>query len=148
MPNANELVYDNYNFLVIAYCPSEKVSESYLSLGADKNGANLFFGYNGTKLADPRKLLQGDGTSNRFVRLESGEALERLSCKRSSRQRSRRAGQWATRRGNSSCGPFRRLSAAAVESRSEAKAVRPCPAPPEVPSRCGTDCSLENGACS
>jgi hypothetical protein len=76
MPNANELVYDSYNFLVIAYCPSEKVSESYLSLGADKHGANLFFGYNGTKLADPRKLLQGSGTSNRFVRFESASALE------------------------------------------------------------------------
>jgi hypothetical protein len=26
LPAANELVYDNYNFLVIAYCPSNKGS--------------------------------------------------------------------------------------------------------------------------
>jgi len=76
-PAANELVYDNYNFLVIAYCPTEKVGDSYFSLGADKNGANLFFGYTGTKLADPQKLLLGTGTSNRFIRIESAKSLER-----------------------------------------------------------------------
>ena len=77
LPAANELVYDNYNFLVIAYCPTEKTGDSYLSIGADKNGANLFFGYTGTKIADPQKLLQGTGTSNRFVRLDSAQAVGR-----------------------------------------------------------------------
>ncbi|HEY4186075.1 MAG TPA: hypothetical protein VGP07_13455 [Polyangia bacterium] len=77
LPGANELVYDNYNFLVIAYCPTEKTGDSYFSLGADKNGANLFFGYTGTKLADPRRLLQGSGTSNRFLRLDDASAPDR-----------------------------------------------------------------------
>jgi hypothetical protein len=76
-PAANELVYDNYNFLVIAYCPTEKTGDSYFSIGADKNGANLFFGYTGAKLDDPQELLQGTGTSNRFIRLESPKDLER-----------------------------------------------------------------------
>jgi hypothetical protein len=75
LPAANELVYDNYNFLVIAYCPTHKPTESYFSLGADKNGANLFFGYNGTRLEDPKKRLQGKGALNRFVRLESVSSL-------------------------------------------------------------------------
>ncbi len=74
---ANELVYDNYNFLVIAYCPTEKTGDSYLSIGVDRNGANLFFGYTGTKLDDPAKLLAGAGASNRFIRLESAKDLER-----------------------------------------------------------------------
>lgn len=77
LPTANELVYDNYNFLVIAYCPTEKTGDSYFSLGADRNGANLFFGYTGTKLADPHHLLQGTGTSNRFLRLDDAAALAR-----------------------------------------------------------------------
>ena len=42
LPAANELVYDNYNFLVIAYSPTEKTGDSYFSLGTDRNGANLF----------------------------------------------------------------------------------------------------------
>jgi len=77
LPNANELVYDNYNFLVIAYCPTEKTTDSFFSIGADKNGANLFFGYTGTKIADPRKVLQGTGALNRFLRIESAETLDR-----------------------------------------------------------------------
>ncbi len=77
LPAANELVYDNYNFLVIAYSPSEKTGDSYFSLGADKNGASLFFGYTGAKVDDPKKLLQGTGALNRFLRLDSVEALDR-----------------------------------------------------------------------
>jgi hypothetical protein len=77
LPAANELVYDNYNFLVIAYSPTEKTGDSYFSIGADKNGANIFFGYTGTKIADPEKLLQGSGASNRFVRLASADVLDR-----------------------------------------------------------------------
>ncbi len=81
VPHANELVYDNYNFLVIAYCPSQKTTDSYFSLGADKHGANLFFGYTGSKLADPHQLLQGKGALNRFIRLESAATLDRPQVK-------------------------------------------------------------------
>jgi Domain of unknown function (DU1801) len=77
LPAANELVYDNYNFLVIAYCPTEKPTDSFFSIGADMNGANLFFGYNGAKLPDPHGVLQGTGRSNRFIRLESATTLDR-----------------------------------------------------------------------
>lgn len=81
VPNANELVYDNYNFFVIAYCPTLKTGDSYFSLGADKNGTNLFFGYVGSKLEDPKKLLQGKGALNRFLRIESADVLERPAVK-------------------------------------------------------------------
>lgn len=81
LPAANELVYDNYNFLVIAYCPTEKVSDSYFSVGADKNGVTLFFGYTGTRIADPEGLLQGTGAKNRFLRLDSSKTLDRPGVK-------------------------------------------------------------------
>jgi hypothetical protein len=50
-----------------------------LDLGerADKHGANLFFGYTGTRIDDPKKLLQGRGALNRFIRLDSAEIIER-----------------------------------------------------------------------
>jgi hypothetical protein len=73
LPRANEFVYDNYNFFVIAYCPTDKVSDAYFSLGANAHGVNLFFGYNGSKLPDPHGILQGSGKLNRFVRIESGK---------------------------------------------------------------------------
>ncbi len=75
LPHAHELVYDNYNFLVIVWSPSERVSDAYFSFGADAHGVNLFFGYNGVTLPDPKGLLRGKGKLNRFLRLESAEHL-------------------------------------------------------------------------
>jgi hypothetical protein len=75
LPGAHELVYDNYNFLVIAYSPTEKTGDSCFSIGADKHGASLFFGYNGTRIDDPKRLLQGTGARNRFLRLVSAVTL-------------------------------------------------------------------------
>ncbi len=76
-PTANELVYDNYNFFVIGYSPTERPSDSIVSMAAGANGVGLAFPYCGTKLADPHKVLQGSGTSNRFIRLESAKMLSR-----------------------------------------------------------------------
>jgi hypothetical protein len=74
---ANELVYDNYNFLVIGYSPTERPSDSIVSLAAGANGVGLSFPYCGARLPDPRKLLLGSGTQNRFIRLASAAVLER-----------------------------------------------------------------------
>ena len=73
-PTALELVYDNYNFLAIGYCSSERASDCIVSLAAYANGLNLFF-YYGAKLADPHKLLQGGGKQVRFLRVETPAIL-------------------------------------------------------------------------
>ncbi len=75
-PGTNELVYDNYNFFVIGYSPTERPSDSIVSLAAGANGLGLCFPYCGAKLPDPHKLLQGSGSKNRFVRLPSVEVLD------------------------------------------------------------------------
>jgi hypothetical protein len=74
-PAAHELVYDNYNFFVIGYSPTERPTDSILSMAAGANGVGLAFPYCGTKLRDPHKLLQGSGSSNRFIRLETAAKL-------------------------------------------------------------------------
>jgi hypothetical protein len=73
LPTANELVYDNYNFFVIGYGPTERPSECVISLAANAKGVNLCF-LNGADLPDPHKILQGAGRQNRFVRLEQAAA--------------------------------------------------------------------------
>jgi hypothetical protein len=73
---ANELVYDNYNFFVIGYCPTERPSDCIVSIAAAANGVGLSF-YRGATLPDPQKVLLGSGTQNRFVRLESAATLAR-----------------------------------------------------------------------
>ena len=76
LPPANELVYDNYNFFVIGYCSTERPSDCILSIAAAANGVGLSF-YYGATLPDPHKILQGQGSQNRFLRLESAATLSR-----------------------------------------------------------------------
>jgi hypothetical protein len=71
---ANELVYDNYNFFVIGYSPTERPSDCLVSIAAGANGVGLSF-YRGAALPDPQKLLLGSGGQNRFIRLDSAARL-------------------------------------------------------------------------
>jgi hypothetical protein len=74
LPTAFELAYDNYNFFVIGYSPTERPSDAVVSIAAGSNGVSLCF-IQGAKLADPAKRLQGAGKQTRFVRLASAKTL-------------------------------------------------------------------------
>jgi hypothetical protein len=75
-PNDYELVYDNYNFFVIGYSPTERPSDTIVSMAAGANGVGLCF-LHGAKLPDPKKILLGSGNQTRFIRLESVDVLSR-----------------------------------------------------------------------
>jgi len=75
-PTARELVYDNYNFFVIGYGPTERPADCKVSIAANSKGVNLNF-LDGSKLPDPRKMLRGSGGRNRFVRLEGAVSLSK-----------------------------------------------------------------------
>jgi hypothetical protein len=75
MPQALELVYENYNFFVIGYGPSEKVGDVLFSLAAQAKGLNLYF-LQGAKLPDPHKLLRGSGNVVRNSSLASADTLD------------------------------------------------------------------------
>jgi len=77
LPTANELVWDNYNFFVIGYSPTERPTDSVFSIAARANGLGLCF-IRGAKLADPKGLLQGSGKQTRFIRIESAGDLAKL----------------------------------------------------------------------
>jgi hypothetical protein len=76
LPSANELVWDNYNFFVIGYSPTERPSDSIVSIAARTNGVGLCF-IHGATLPDPKGVLLGSGSQTRFIRLESASALAR-----------------------------------------------------------------------
>jgi hypothetical protein len=76
IPRALELVYDNYNFFVIGYGPSEKAGEAIFSLAAQAKGLSLCF-LQGAGLPDPDGLLRGSGNVVRNIRLETAATLER-----------------------------------------------------------------------
>jgi hypothetical protein len=73
-PTANELVWDNYNFFVIGYSPTERPSDSIVSVAARANAVGLCF-IHGARLPDPKRLLLGSGKQTRFIRLESADIL-------------------------------------------------------------------------
>jgi len=75
-PTASEVVYDNYNFFVIGYSPTERPSDSVVSIAAAANGVGLCF-INGARLPDPDGLLVGSGKQTRFIRLPSAAVLDR-----------------------------------------------------------------------
>ena len=75
-PTAIEQVYDNYNFLAIGFCTTERMSDCILSLAVSAKGVALSFCY-GATLPDPTKILLGSGNQNRFIRLENTEILAR-----------------------------------------------------------------------
>lgn len=75
-PTAHELVYDNYNFFVIGYSPTERPSDSIISIAAAANGVGLCF-VHGAALDDPARVLTGSGKQTRFLRLDSASVLAR-----------------------------------------------------------------------
>jgi hypothetical protein len=74
-PTATELVYDNYNFLVIGFGASERPSDCFISIAAASNGIGLCF-IHGVTLPDPAGILSGSGKQTRFVQLPSADMLE------------------------------------------------------------------------
>jgi hypothetical protein len=75
-PTAFELAYDNYNFFVIGYGPTERPSDCIVSLVAGSNGVGICF-IHGAKLPDPAKILRGSGNQTRSIHLDSADVLAR-----------------------------------------------------------------------
>jgi hypothetical protein len=76
LPGALQLVYDNYNALVIGFGPTERASDAIFSIALYPRWVTLFF-LRGAGLADPDRLLKGDGAVVRQIRLEGPETLDR-----------------------------------------------------------------------
>jgi hypothetical protein len=76
VPPAIEMVYDNYNALVVGFAPSMRASEAILSVATYAKHVSVCF-LHGAKLADPQKLLQGSGNQVRHIKLTSAADLDR-----------------------------------------------------------------------
>ncbi len=68
LPGAVEMVYDNYNGLVIGFGPTEKASQAILSIVLFPRWVTLCF-LIGARLMDPGKILKGQGNIVRHIRL-------------------------------------------------------------------------------
>ncbi len=76
-PEAVQMIYDNYNFLVIGFGPTARPSDASFSLAAHARGVTLCFLQRGAELPDPTSILRGSGKVVRNVKLESADDLDR-----------------------------------------------------------------------
>ena len=67
-PNANELIYDNYNALAFGWSPTDRVGQIFCSIAVGRTSKNIHFGfYWGSELSDPEKILLGEGKQYRYI---------------------------------------------------------------------------------
>lgn len=76
LPGAIEMVYDNYNALVIGYCPTERPSEAIFSIAVLPRWVSLCFLQDAGRLPDPEKLLEGSGNVSRHIKLKEPAMLD------------------------------------------------------------------------
>jgi hypothetical protein len=76
IPGAIEMVYDNYNGLVVGFSPTERPSDAIFSIILFPRWVTLCFLF-GAFLDDPEGLLKGSGVRVRTLRLASAADLDR-----------------------------------------------------------------------
>jgi hypothetical protein len=80
LPNAIEMVYDNYNALVCGFGPTERASEAIFSIVMFPKYVSLCF-LQGALLPNPDGPSKGDGNVVRSIRLEDEKTLDRADVK-------------------------------------------------------------------
>ena len=81
-PGTTELVYDNYNGLVIGFSPSGRPSDAICSVALSPGWVNLCFLQNAARLPDPDGILLGSGSIARHVRLQAADDVDRPAVRR------------------------------------------------------------------
>ncbi len=67
-PQTNELIYDNYNAVAFGWSPTDKIGHTFCSIAVGRSSGNVHFGfYWGSQIADPEKMLLGNGNQYRYI---------------------------------------------------------------------------------
>lgn len=86
-PEANELIYDNYNAVAVGWSPTDKVGDTFCSIAVGRSSYNVRFGfYWGSKIADPKRLLLGEGNQYRYIIVKHEKDFPRAYIKKLSRE--------------------------------------------------------------
>jgi hypothetical protein len=83
-PDANELIYDNYNALAIGWSLTDRLGHTFCSIAVYRSGSNnIHFGfYWGSQIADPKKMLLGEGNQYRYIRVENKDDFPKAYIKK------------------------------------------------------------------
>jgi Domain of unknown function (DU1801) len=80
-PRANELIYDNYNAVAFGWSLSDRVGDTFCSIAVGSDKYVHFGFYWGSKIADPRKILLGNGNQYRYIKVTSLEDFPKAYIK-------------------------------------------------------------------
>ena len=81
VPGAVQMVYDNWNGLVVGFGPTERASEAIVSMLMVPDHVSLCFIQNGPDLPDPDRLLMGSGKVVRHIKLASARDLDKKAIR-------------------------------------------------------------------
>ena len=73
-PDANELIYDNYNAVSIGWSPTDRVSHTFCSVAVMPKYVHFGF-YWGRLIKDPQKILLGKGNQYRYIIINKPDDL-------------------------------------------------------------------------
>src|ERR1041385_6372707 len=82
-PQANELIYDNYNAVAFGWSPTDKVGHTACSIAVGRSSKNVHFGfYWGSEISDPDKILLGEGNQYRYILVKNKEDFPKAYIKK------------------------------------------------------------------
>ena len=82
-PHTNELIYDNYNALAFGWSPTDRVGHTFCSIAVGRTSKNIHFGfYWGSEIADPKRILIGEGNQYRYILVKSLDTFPKTYIKK------------------------------------------------------------------
>src|SRR5215475_1871201 len=82
-PQANELIYDNYNALAFGWSLTDRVGHTFCSIAVGRTSKNVHFGfYWGSEISDPEKKLIGEGNQYRYILVKTKAAFPKAYIKK------------------------------------------------------------------
>jgi hypothetical protein len=81
-PDANELIYDNYNALAFGWSISDKLGDTFCSVAVWGNKYVHFGFYWGSKITDPEKILLGNGNQYRYIKVATKNDFPKVYIKK------------------------------------------------------------------
>src|SRR5471030_2845025 len=68
-PETNELIYDNYNAVVFGWSLTDTTTDVFCSVAVFSGHLNFGFMW-GVELPDPQKILVGNGSQYRYIKVK------------------------------------------------------------------------------
>lgn len=82
-PQANELIYDNYNALAFGWSVTDRLGHLFCSIAVGRTSHNVHFGfYYGAVLSDPDKILIGEGNQYRYILVKDKKSFPKAGIRR------------------------------------------------------------------